>query len=172
MRKEKAKLKADFALVCDTELFAPNLPTLCVGLRGLVYTEIEAYGAKTDLHSGMYGGAAPNPFFALIEIISKLKDSKGKVLIPGFYSKVKAPTNDELKAWKRYPSTRSTTAKPKSAPRSSPASPATPCSTAPGRGRRSKSTVCRAVSRPRSENGHPGQGCGQSLDAHGPKPGS
>ena len=43
------------------------------------------YGAKTDLHSGMYGGAAPNPFFALIEIISKLKDSKGKVLIPGFY---------------------------------------------------------------------------------------
>src|ERR1700720_1734237 len=103
VRQQKAKLKADFALVCDTELFAPNLPTLCVGLRGLVYTEIEAYGAKTDLHSGMYGGAAPNPFFALIEIISKLKDSKGKVLIPGFYSKVKAPTKDELKAWKRLP---------------------------------------------------------------------
>src|SRR5689334_20620939 len=71
VRKEKAKLKADFALVCDTELFAPDLPTLCVGLRGLVYTEIEAVGAKTDLHSGMYGGAAPNPFFGLIEIISK-----------------------------------------------------------------------------------------------------
>src|ERR1700733_7566077 len=74
VRKQKTKLKADFALVCDTELFAPDLPTLCVGLRGLVYTEIEAVGAKTDLHSGMYGGAAPNPFFALIEIISKLKD--------------------------------------------------------------------------------------------------
>ena len=103
VRKQKAKLKADFALVCDTELFAPNLPTLCVGLRGLVYTEIEAYGAKTDLHSGIYGGAAPNPFFALIEIISRLKDAKGKVLIPGFYSKVKKPTNDELKAWKRLP---------------------------------------------------------------------
>ena len=92
VRKQKAKLKADFALVCDTELFAPDLPTLCVGLRGLVYTEIEACGAKTDLHSGMYGGAAPNPFFALIEIISKMKDSKGKVLIPGFYKDVKAPT--------------------------------------------------------------------------------
>src|SRR5438128_4818708 len=103
IRKQKARLKADFALVCDTELFAPDLPTLCVGLRGLVYTEIEAYGAKTDLHSGMYGGAAPNPFFALIEIISKLKDSKGKVLIPGFYSKVKAPSKDELKAWKKLP---------------------------------------------------------------------
>jgi len=103
VRKQKSKLKADFALVTDTELFAPDLPTLCVGLRGLVYTEIEAKGAKTDLHPGMYGGAAPNPFFALIEIISKLKDSKGKVLIPGFYQHVKKPTNDELKAWKRLP---------------------------------------------------------------------
>jgi acetylornithine deacetylase/succinyl-diaminopimelate desuccinylase-like protein len=103
IRKQKTKLKADFALVCDTELFAPDLPTLCVGLRGLVYTEIEAVGPKTDLHSGMYGGAAPNPFFALIQIISKLKDDKGRVLIPGFYSKVKAPTADELKAWKRLP---------------------------------------------------------------------
>ena len=73
IRKQKGKLKADFALVCDTELFAPDLPTLCVGLRGLVYTEIEAYGSKTDLHSGMYGGAAPNPFFALIEMIGKMR---------------------------------------------------------------------------------------------------
>src|SRR6202158_5118829 len=103
VRKQKSKLKADFALVCDTELFAPDLPTLCVGLRGLVYTEIEAFGAKSDLHSGMYGGAAPNPFFALIEIISKLKDAKGKILIPGFYKNVKAPSKDELKAWKRLP---------------------------------------------------------------------
>src|SRR5208282_4862863 len=103
VRKQKAKLKADFALVCDTELFAPDLPTLCVGLRGLVYTEIEAVGAKTDLHSGMYGGAAPNPFFALIEIISKLKDAKGHILIPGFYKGVKAPSKDELKAWRRLP---------------------------------------------------------------------
>ena len=103
MEAIKDELKADFALVCDTELFAPNLPTLCVGLRGLVYTEIEAYGAKTDLHSGMYGGAAPNPFFALIEIISKLKDAKGRILIPGFYKNVKAPTAAELKAWKRLP---------------------------------------------------------------------
>jgi acetylornithine deacetylase/succinyl-diaminopimelate desuccinylase-like protein len=103
VRKQRTKLKADFALVCDTELFAPDLPTLCVGLRGLVYTEIEAVGAKTDLHSGMYGGAAPNPLFALIEIISKLKDGKGRILIPGFYSKVKTPTAAELKAWKRLP---------------------------------------------------------------------
>lgn len=103
LRSEKAKLKADFALVCDTELFAPNLPTLCVGLRGLIYTEIEAKGAMVDLHSGMYGGVAPNPFFALIEVISKLKDAKGRILIPGFYKGMKAPTKAELKAWKRLP---------------------------------------------------------------------
>lgn len=97
------KLKADFALVTDTELFAPDLPTLCVGLRGLVYTEIEAQGSKTDLHSGMYGGAAPNAIFGLIEILSKLKDEKGKVLIPGFYDDVQEPTKDELKAWDKLP---------------------------------------------------------------------
>jgi acetylornithine deacetylase/succinyl-diaminopimelate desuccinylase-like protein len=103
VKKNHNKLKADFALVTDTELFAPDLPTLCVGLRGLVYTELEAIGPKTDLHSGMYGGAAPNPLFGLIEIISKLKDSKGKILIPGFYDKVRKPTSAELKAWKRLP---------------------------------------------------------------------
>jgi acetylornithine deacetylase/succinyl-diaminopimelate desuccinylase-like protein len=103
VRENPAKLKADFALVCDTELFAPDLPTLCVGLRGLVYTELECQGASIDLHSGIYGGAAPNPLFALCEIIAKLKDQNGKVLIPGFYDSVKAPTEDELKAWQALP---------------------------------------------------------------------
>jgi acetylornithine deacetylase/succinyl-diaminopimelate desuccinylase-like protein len=97
------KLKSDFALVTDTELFAPDMPTLCVGLRGLLYTELEAEGAKVDLHSGVYGGAAPNPLFALAEIISKLKDADGKILIPGFYDAVQKPTDDELKAWERLP---------------------------------------------------------------------
>ncbi|MGA9425584.1 MAG: M20/M25/M40 family metallo-hydrolase, partial [Terracidiphilus sp.] len=94
-----ADLKSDFALVCDTELFAPDLPTLCVGLRGMIYTEIEVKGAKSDLHSGMYGGAAPNPFMALIHIIAKLKDENGHILIPGFYDDVQAPSKEELEAW-------------------------------------------------------------------------
>ena len=98
-----AELKADFALVSDTELFAPGLPTLCVGLRGMIYTEIEVRGAKTDLHSGMYGGAAPNPFIALAQIIASLKDESGKILIPGFYNKVARPSADELKAWRALP---------------------------------------------------------------------
>ena len=79
------------------------MPTLCVGLRGLVYTEIEARGAMTDLHSGIYGGAAPNPFIALAEIIAQLKDSSGRILIPGFYDAVKAPSEAELKAWRSLP---------------------------------------------------------------------
>jgi acetylornithine deacetylase/succinyl-diaminopimelate desuccinylase-like protein len=103
VKENPDKLKADFALVSDTEMFAPELPTLNVGLRGLIYTELEATGAKIDLHSGMYGGAAPNPFFALAQIISKLKDDKGKILIPGFYDRVKKPSADELKAWKNLP---------------------------------------------------------------------
>jgi acetylornithine deacetylase/succinyl-diaminopimelate desuccinylase-like protein len=98
-----ADLKADFALVCDSELFAPDLPTLCVGLRGMIYTEIEVRGAKNDLHSGMYGGAAPNPFFALAHIIAKLKDENGHILIPGFFDEVVAPSAEELAAWRRLP---------------------------------------------------------------------
>jgi acetylornithine deacetylase/succinyl-diaminopimelate desuccinylase-like protein len=101
--EQKEKLKADFALVSDTEMFAPELPTLCVGLRGLIYTEIEAVGAKVDLHSGMYGGAAPNPFFALCQVISKLKDEDGHILIPGFYDQVTKPSEEELKAWNTLP---------------------------------------------------------------------
>jgi acetylornithine deacetylase/succinyl-diaminopimelate desuccinylase-like protein len=103
VREHGDQLKADVALVSDTEMFAPELPTLCVGLRGMIYTEIEVRGARTDLHSGMYGGAAPNPFVALAQIISKLKDESGKILIPEFYDKVSKPTADELKAWKALP---------------------------------------------------------------------
>src|SRR3954471_701795 len=103
VREHPARLKADFALVSDTEMFAPDLPTLCVGLRGMCYTELEATGAMTDLHSGMYGGAAPNPFEALARIISKLKDENGKILIPHFYDRVQKPSDEELKAWKSLP---------------------------------------------------------------------
>jgi acetylornithine deacetylase/succinyl-diaminopimelate desuccinylase-like protein len=97
------ELKADFALISDTELFAPGLPTLCVGLRGMIYTELEVRGAKTDLHSGMYGGAAPNPFVTIAQIIAKLKDENGHILIPGFYDGIIPPSSEELKAWSSLP---------------------------------------------------------------------
>jgi acetylornithine deacetylase/succinyl-diaminopimelate desuccinylase-like protein len=98
-----ADLKADFALVSDTELFAPGLPTLCVGLRGMIYTELEVRGAKTDLHSGMYGGVAPNPFTAIAQIIAGLKDANGHIRIPGFYDDIVPPSAEELAAWKSLP---------------------------------------------------------------------
>jgi acetylornithine deacetylase/succinyl-diaminopimelate desuccinylase-like protein len=96
-------LKADFALVSDTELFAPGLPTLCVGLRGMIYTELEVKSSRTDLHSGMYGGAAPNAFVSLVHILAKLKDENGHILIPGFYDDVIPPSAEELAAWKSLP---------------------------------------------------------------------
>ncbi|MEO6803302.1 MAG: dipeptidase [Granulicella sp.] len=103
LRDHPEELKCDVALVSDTEMFAPDLPTLCVGLRGMIYTEIEARGARTDLHSGIYGGAVPNPFIALAQVIAKLKDEDGTILIPGLYDKVQKPTPAELAAWKQLP---------------------------------------------------------------------
>jgi acetylornithine deacetylase/succinyl-diaminopimelate desuccinylase-like protein len=103
VREHGDQLTADVALVSDTEMFAPELPTLCVGLRGMIYTEIEVQGARTDLHSGLYGGAAPNPFVALSQIIARLKDEHGKILIPRIYDAVRKPTDAELKAWKALP---------------------------------------------------------------------
>jgi acetylornithine deacetylase/succinyl-diaminopimelate desuccinylase-like protein len=97
------ELKSDFALVSDTELFAPGLPTLCVGLRGMIYTELEVRGARTDLHSGMYGGAAPNPFIALAQMLARLKDEEGHILIPGFYDDIIPPSPEELAAWDSLP---------------------------------------------------------------------
>ncbi|MDP9038288.1 MAG: dipeptidase [Acidobacteriota bacterium] len=103
VRSHPEQLQADVALVSDTEMFAPGIPTLCVGLRGMIYTEIEARGARTDLHSGMYGGAAPNPFIALCHIIAQLKDASGRILIPGFYDSVATPAPAELAAWRSLP---------------------------------------------------------------------
>jgi len=97
------KLKADVALVSDTALYAEGIPTLCIGLRGLVYTEIEARGASRDLHSGLYGGAAPNAVFALVELLSKLKDHTGRIMIPGMYGSVEQPAAAEKQSWASLP---------------------------------------------------------------------
>nr|MDP9114493.1 dipeptidase [Acidobacteriota bacterium] len=98
-----ARLKADVALVSDTELFAEGLPTLCIGLRGLIYTEIEARGPSRDLHSGVYGGVAPNAVFGLIELLARMKDANGKILIPGMYDDVAPPTAAEKRSWEHLP---------------------------------------------------------------------
>jgi acetylornithine deacetylase/succinyl-diaminopimelate desuccinylase-like protein len=101
--EHKEKLQADVALVCDTELYAEGIPTLCVGLRGLIYTEIEAHGPMRDLHSGLYGGVAPNAVFGLVEILSKLKDADGHIQVPGLYDDVAPPSTAEKHSWSILP---------------------------------------------------------------------
>src|SRR6266852_1604256 len=98
-----ALIKSDAAVICDTEMFAPELPTICVGLRGIVYGELIVQGADHDLHSGVYGGAAPNPIQAIAEILCALKDRDGHILIPGFYDRVQPPSQKERQAWARLP---------------------------------------------------------------------
>lgn len=97
------KLQADVALVSDTAMYAPGTPTLCTGLRGLIYMEIESTGPMRDLHSGLYGGVAPNPIFGLMELLAAAKDAGGVIRIPGIYDDVEAPAEAELRSWKSLP---------------------------------------------------------------------
>lgn len=88
IEQNKERLACDTVVVSDTPLYGPGLPSLCYGLRGLCYMEIHVQGPNRDLHSGSYGGSITNPANALCEIISKLKDSHGRIAIPGFYDDV------------------------------------------------------------------------------------
>ncbi len=103
VKSKPARIKADAAVICDTEMFAPELPTICVGLRGIVYGELMVQSAGHDLHSGVYGGAAPNPIMAIAEILTTLKDRDGHIRIPGLYDRVQAPSAKEREAWARLP---------------------------------------------------------------------
>jgi acetylornithine deacetylase/succinyl-diaminopimelate desuccinylase-like protein len=101
--EHKEKLKADVALVSDTAMYAEGMPTLCIGLRGLVYMELDAIGPARDLHSGLYGGAAPNAVYGLIELLAKAKNADGVIQIPGIYDGVEEPAAAEIESWKRLP---------------------------------------------------------------------
>ena len=103
VKSKPPRLKADAAVVCDTEMFAPDLPTICIGLRGMVYYELHVQGADHDLHSGVYGGAAPNPILAIAEILTALKDREGRIQVPGFLDRVAPPDPKERAAWSRLP---------------------------------------------------------------------
>lgn len=89
-------LRADVALISDTPLFDRGIPSICYGLRGLAYFQLDLKGSSQDLHSGSFGGTVINPNFALAHIIGSLKDSEGRILIPGFYDDV-APMSDREK---------------------------------------------------------------------------
>jgi acetylornithine deacetylase/succinyl-diaminopimelate desuccinylase-like protein len=97
------RLTADFALISDTGFFDGNLPAITVGLRGIMYAQIDVTGTAVDLHSGSYGGAVQNPINALAQIIAALKGPDGRIRIPGFYDDVVSLTDAERAALEELP---------------------------------------------------------------------
>lgn len=96
-------LKCDVVIISDTEVLGPDTPSIAYGLRGLVYTEVEIFGPKIDLHSGSYGGAVHNPAQVLVEMLAGLHDAEGHVTIPGFYDDVVALTPADRQAFAEVP---------------------------------------------------------------------
>ena len=103
IRDHKAELGADVVVISDSPMFARGVPSICYGLRGLVYFQIDLRGSSTDLHSGSFGGAVANPAFVLSQIIAQMKDRGGRVKIPGFYDDVVPLQEEERKAWASLP---------------------------------------------------------------------
>ncbi len=91
------RLACDYAVISDTSQFAPGIPAITYGLKGLSYFELIVSGANRDLHSGTFGGAVANPCNALAVILARLKDADGRIQLPGFYDAVRP-----LEDWERY----------------------------------------------------------------------
>jgi acetylornithine deacetylase/succinyl-diaminopimelate desuccinylase-like protein len=101
--KQKDMLQADVVVISDTAMIAKDAPGITVGLRGLVYFQIDMEVAKSDLHSGGFGGAIENPAMALAQLLAKLKDRNGRITIPGFYDDVRRLPAAERRALARLP---------------------------------------------------------------------
>jgi acetylornithine deacetylase/succinyl-diaminopimelate desuccinylase-like protein len=103
LKNNSGFLKADYVVISDTAMYDHDLPSICYGLRGLTYMQIDVTGPNKDLHSGSFGGGVNNPINALALIISKLKDEKDNILIDGFYDDVKPLSQKEKDEFKRLP---------------------------------------------------------------------
>ncbi|PWI58303.1 dipeptidase [Sulfoacidibacillus thermotolerans] len=99
----KDLLSADVLLISDTTMLGPNAPAICYGLRGLCALQIDVQAAKSDLHSGLYGGAVPNALHALVELLAGLHTKDGKVAVAGFYDDVEPLTTEEREALAALP---------------------------------------------------------------------
>jgi acetylornithine deacetylase/succinyl-diaminopimelate desuccinylase-like protein len=97
------RLPTDYALIVDGQWLAPGVPAIVTGLRGVLHVAIEVTGASSDLHSGLFGGVAPNALNSLSHILSGLKDRDGRVTIPGYYDEVLPPTDAERAGWATAP---------------------------------------------------------------------
>jgi acetylornithine deacetylase/succinyl-diaminopimelate desuccinylase-like protein len=103
IEKHKDLLAADVVLVSDTSLFAPGVPSIAYGLRGLAYVEVELTGPARDLHSGVYGGGVENPINALARMIAGLHDEDHRVTVEGFYDNVRDLSDEEREGYKKLP---------------------------------------------------------------------
>ncbi|MDQ3019115.1 MAG: dipeptidase [Bacteroidota bacterium] len=103
IEKNNDLLKCDYVVVSDTAMFDYDVPSICYGLRGLAYMQVEVTGPNRDLHSGSFGGAVDNPINALAQIICKLKNENGKILIEGFYDDVLDLTKKEREEYSKLP---------------------------------------------------------------------
>ena len=103
LRAEPERTRVDAALVCDMSYYAPGWPAVYTTLRGMCYAEISVRTAERDLHSGSYGGVAPNALETLVRLLARLKSKSGEIRIPKLYKAVEPPTKEELKTWKRLP---------------------------------------------------------------------
>ena len=103
LEANKGRLKADFAVISDTPFFEGNRPAIVVGLRGLIYFQLDVTGSTIDLHSGGYGGAVDNPINALCQIVAALKGPDGRIRVPGFYDDVVELTAADREALARLP---------------------------------------------------------------------
>jgi len=103
IRRRAAELACDVVLISDTSMFAHGVPSICAGLRGLAYFEIQVQGPKGDLHSGSFGGPVQNPATALVAMLASMRDSDGRITIPGFYDDVTPLTERERSEWAELP---------------------------------------------------------------------
>jgi len=103
LHRNKERLTADVVVVSDTGMFAKGVPSITYGLRGLTYFQIDVGGPGSDLHSGSYGGPVDNPANVLVRMLSRLKDDRGRVAIPGFYDNVKDLTDSERENFAKLP---------------------------------------------------------------------
>ena len=99
----KNELAANVVVISDSGMFDKGVPSLCYGLRGLAYFQIDLRGTKSDLHSGSFGGAVANPAFVLAQVIAQMKDKSGHIRIPGFYDDVRPLREEERAEFKRLP---------------------------------------------------------------------
>ncbi len=117
VKEHRDELKADVVVISDSPMFDRGIPSICYGLRGLVYFQIDLRGTKSDLHSGSFGGAVANPAFVLANILAQMKDRSGRIKIPGFYDDVRDLREEERDQWKRLPFNEKRYAKELGAPR-------------------------------------------------------